>query len=373
MVAASIISVSLLQLTYFSFPEVYRSVPIFNQSLNETECIEYCSTIVRFIIKIREEANITELAFNDVSVVEQGGNLVLQYPGITDIPLSRDGIDTAAACGLSKIGMCHKKDLITWGKHYKLQLDDLLVVIGEDPQMNVTLAREVLNHWNMTFQARDKLETYSKEKLEDIQKKLIKELTTIGTRAKEQRLLDGNFDEFRNAGLQSIQTDDLPQLFDDAQTEVTKQLPTREKIAGTLIIGILDIIYNMSFSYFVMIVIFLCVPQARGLVIKLIKSLFGIFIHKRPDHQRLEDGPRGGGKGIEIPLELIAKFETFLLHRHLVEFSSIDNDNFSRKLANKFTTESSLRRVIRKAYSKLKKTLGKKGGKQRRTKKSTKK
>jgi hypothetical protein len=128
-------------------------LPKFNQTLTQEECSEYLLAISETIYKIKEKS--IELGF-DSSVVPYNDLSVQVFQGQVKIKLKDSIIDLppkpallVGILALQKYGNCDSTILIEWGE-YKLPLDELILIIVENPKYKQQFVRQVFEMIQMS-------------------------------------------------------------------------------------------------------------------------------------------------------------------------------------------------------------------------------
>jgi len=150
-------------------------LPKFNQTLTQEECSEYLVAMTETIYKIKEKS--IELGFDssvdpykDLSVQVVQGQVQIKLKDSTiDLP-SKPAI-LVGILALQKYGNCDSTTLIEWGE-YKLPLDELILIIVENPKYKEQFVRDAFGIIQMsqstiaTFEPID--ETFLRDSIFDI-------------------------------------------------------------------------------------------------------------------------------------------------------------------------------------------------------------
>jgi len=345
-------------------------LPKFNQTLTQEECSEYLVAITETIYKIKEKS--IELGFDSsidpykdlsVQIVEKQVQIKLKG-SIIDLP-HKPAI-LVGILALQKYGNCDSTTLIEWGEN-KLPLDDLILIIVEDPKYKKQFVRQAFEIIQMsqttiaTFEPIDEIflsdTIFDSHSLSTMQTHLYSPNITTSVELFIKTNLGNNIDEFNGRLL---------------------------RIGGGYAITTLFWLFTNPYGIIIVLVGLYTIPKLIRMIISFLRSYFislyrqrnGIhpvippealgeltpeeqgIIRRRRRQLQIEDR-RGGGKIIITNetaeqlysiLQNLKKFKQLILKKIETDYP---DEPITKKLKEIETKKGNFRSVLSNAWKKL--------------------
>ena len=344
-------------------------LPKFNQTLTQEECSEYLVAITETIYKIKEKS--IELGFD--SSVDPYKDLSVQVvQGQVQIKLKDSTIDLppkpailVGILALQKYGNCDSTTLIEWGE-YKLPLDELILIIVENPKYKQQLVRQVFEMIQMskstiaTFEPIDEIflrdTRFDSHSLSGMQTQLYSPNITTSVELFIKTNLGNNIDEFNGR---------LLRIGGGYSLSILYWLFTTPYGILIVLIGLytlpnlIRMVHSFFYSYFLSLF-----RQRNGIQTEALGELTteeqGIIRRRRRGQLQIEERGGGGKPTIIITNETAEKLYSIL--QNLKKFKQLilkkletdyPDEPITKKLKEIETKKGNFRSVLSNAWKKL--------------------